>query len=313
MLVVSFFVFANSFGQQDPLFGQYMFNPQTLNPAYVGSKRGIDASVFRRDQYNSFRGGAAVNSFTVDAPLHYGQLGAGFTAIHQSLAGVDLMGVYGAAAYKLNAMRGVLALGLELGLQQYAVSFDYLKIHDLSDQIISAENNSISPDVGVGAWYSKKGFYLGASVRHLLEPLLVFDKKNGSHLRLRKHYYVVSALDISINQFVTWKPSILVKDTYTASAQVDLSNHLFWNDVAWVGVSYRTSQAVGVHAGVIVNSLVKSLLPVFKLGYSYELAIGQLSPFLANSHEVFVTMDFLPRPKLKKLRHQKIIQSPVIF
>lgn len=299
--------------QHDPLFGQYMFNPQLINPAYVGSHQGINASVFGREQYSGFRGAPIVNSFAIDAPLHYGQLGAGLSALNEFIAGVNLFSLYGTASYKLNALRGVLSFGIEGGLQQHAISFDYLSIQDLSDQIITSENSRFAPDLGVGVWYQKKGIYTGASVRHLLVPLLVSNEKSGEEIRVRQHYYFVSAINVVINSYVNWKPSVLFKNTAGAKSQIDVSNHLFWNDIAWLGASYRTNEVLGLHAGLVLNSLVKRLLPVFKIGYSYEIAMGQLAGINADAHEVFVSMSFLPRPKLNKLKQQKIIQSPVMF
>ena len=58
-----------SFGQQDPLFSQYMFNPLIINPAYAGSREALSATILHRSQWVGFDGAPTTQTLGVHAPL----------------------------------------------------------------------------------------------------------------------------------------------------------------------------------------------------------------------------------------------------
>ena len=68
-----------SFGQQDALYSQYMFNPFAINPAYAGSRNSISAVILHRSQWLGLNG--APNTQTV--------------AIHSKIDRVSTRGKFG--------------------------------------------------------------------------------------------------------------------------------------------------------------------------------------------------------------------------
>ncbi|MEQ8576076.1 MAG: type IX secretion system membrane protein PorP/SprF, partial [Fulvivirga sp.] len=55
-LLALLFLTTALFAQQDPLYGQYLFNPLLINPAYSGLNNNFSAMVGYRTQWTGFEG-----------------------------------------------------------------------------------------------------------------------------------------------------------------------------------------------------------------------------------------------------------------
>ena len=51
-------------GQQDPMYTQYIFNLQTINPAYAGSWQDIGVTALSRDQWLGIQGHPTTQTFS---------------------------------------------------------------------------------------------------------------------------------------------------------------------------------------------------------------------------------------------------------
>ena len=81
------------------------------------------------------------------------------------------------------------------------------------------------------------------------------------------------------------KPSTLVKATDGLITQVDLNCTLQYEDVFWVGVSYRTFSALSFMAKVQLTNQLSA-------GYAYDNALGNLSVISGAGHEFMLTYNF---------------------
>ena len=63
--------------QQDAMFTFYMFNHQAVNPAYVGSRQIINATMLNRSQWTGFTGAPWSHTISLNAPLINESLGLG--------------------------------------------------------------------------------------------------------------------------------------------------------------------------------------------------------------------------------------------
>ena len=59
----SFFLSLGRFAQQDAMFSHYMFNLQSINPAYVGSREVLNVMTVHRSQWLGFKGSPIKISF----------------------------------------------------------------------------------------------------------------------------------------------------------------------------------------------------------------------------------------------------------
>ena len=55
--------------QQDPMYTQYMFNTQTINPAYAGTWESVGFMALGRHQWTGWNGAPETYTFLLPAPL----------------------------------------------------------------------------------------------------------------------------------------------------------------------------------------------------------------------------------------------------
>src|SRR5210317_1001789 len=67
--------------QQDPMYTQYMFNTQTINPAYAGTWEAVGFMLLGRNQWTGFDGAPETYSFSVQAPLKNERVALGLNLI----------------------------------------------------------------------------------------------------------------------------------------------------------------------------------------------------------------------------------------
>jgi len=77
LAIISLFfgLVSNGYSQQDAMFTYYMFNHQSVNPAYVGSKQIINATMLNRSQWTGFAGAPLSHTISLNAPLLNESLG----------------------------------------------------------------------------------------------------------------------------------------------------------------------------------------------------------------------------------------------
>ena len=73
-------------GQQDPLFTQYLYNMQLVNPAYAGSREALTVSSLSRMQWIGIEGRPISQTLNVNAPLFSENLGIGFAYSYDKVA-----------------------------------------------------------------------------------------------------------------------------------------------------------------------------------------------------------------------------------
>ena len=103
VLLFAFFMFSNArvFSQQDPLYTQYMFNTQTVNPAYVGTWESLGFTLVSRNQWVGIDLAPTTNSFSVQAPVRGERVGLGLSVLSDKIGYVDRLGIFADYSYKL--------------------------------------------------------------------------------------------------------------------------------------------------------------------------------------------------------------------
>lgn len=78
---------------------------------------------------------------------------------------------------------------------------------------------------------------------------------------------------------------MLVKVEEAAPVNVDINCNVLYNDLIWLGVSYRTGDA-------IVALLDVNVTPQFRIGYAYDFTLSQLNKHSNGTHEVMIGYQF---------------------
>ena len=79
LLIVAASLTSNA--QQDPMYTQYMFNTQSINPAYAGTWESLSFMVLARQQWVGLDGAPQTYTFSMQAPLKNERVALGLNLI----------------------------------------------------------------------------------------------------------------------------------------------------------------------------------------------------------------------------------------
>jgi type IX secretion system PorP/SprF family membrane protein len=184
------------------------------------------------------------------------------------------------AAYKMDVHSGTLSAGASFGIIHESLDLTRLNIRD-EDDLVRLQNtwNSTLPDVDVSILYNTKRFWLGSEFSRINRS--PYDWSEGSSSRL---YYQISTTGGKIYRVGNddlFQVSGLFKWSEGAIWQAEMNAALLWNDLIWIGAGYRFLFGPVFFAEWNLSSQMR-------LGYSYDIGVGNtLGPF-GPSHELFI-------------------------
>jgi type IX secretion system PorP/SprF family membrane protein len=273
-----------TYGQQQVMFTQYMFNGLAINPAYAGSHETVSLTALAREQWTGIDGAPSTQTFSVHSPVFNKRIGLGLLLLHDEIGVTEQSGVYGSYSYKIPFVNGgKLALGLQAGFTFYNAKFS--EVSDTNPAFANGDVKESQPNFGFGAYYFTDRFYAGISVPQLVQNS--FDKNNNdSDSQLLRHYFITSGYVFDISRNLKLKPNVLVKAVEGAPVEIDLNVNLLINELIWVGVSYRSFDSFDAIFQLQVTDRLQ-------IGYSYDFATTtDLRRVNNGSHEIMLNYRF---------------------
>lgn len=275
--------------QQQSTYTHYMYNTQTYNPAYVGSRQSISAVGLYRAQWVGYEGAPVTQSICISAPISKHRLGIGMSMDNDKIGPMKSTSVAADVAYHLPISdKGKLSLGLKAGIDMISSNLSGIKLDDPNDISFTANINSkTTPKIGFGLYYYTSRFYVGLSCPQLVTKSITATQ-NGNTIDIytpKKHYYATVGFVSTINEYLDLKPTALLKVAPGAPIQMDLSATLIYKKMLNAGLMYRSGESIG---GLVGFTFQNALM----LGYSYDWTIlNKTNSYHYGSHEVMVRFD----------------------
>lgn len=293
--------------QQEPLIGQYMFNPYLINPGFAGSEGFTNFTLTASNQWAGYskapktyiasfqtsRLGSVLNIFNRSrgwsSRMRSNRSAAtGFGAMIYSDWNGDVSrnGFQATYAYHTPLQRDDrLSLGLSISVFQFRanVTNEDLPNPDNDPLLMPGKRVSqMSPEANFGAYYTNKGFFAGVTVNNLLQSAVRFAVDDeASKPEVLRHYYLMGGYKMKVNYYVDFEPSTMITLTERGQFNADLNLKGYYRQDYWAGLSYRTAGAVLV--------LVGAKYQEFKFGYAFNFGFGDVSTFSKfGSHEFMV-------------------------
>ncbi len=305
-----------TFSQQDAQFSMNMFNRLSINPGYAGTNKALCGVLLYRQQWNNFPGAPKTFLFSAD----YGEIlhgGLGLT-VDQDALGFDKT-FKAKAGYSFHQILGpgMLGVGLDVGMIQKSLSGNFVAPDgsttstgggvDAAIPWNGAKNTTY--DLGLGLYYTTLNdkLYVGISSLHLTQSDV---KKAGKTTPTyvgqpayawsydyveARHYYVMAGYRLDLNPKFALTPSVLVKSD-GASTQFDINALAKWNQMVFLGVSYRMSDAVVAIVGLEWHGI--------KFGYSYDVTTSTIKTQSNGTHEIMLGYCHKFIKPVKKHGHQ---------
>lgn len=293
ILFVSLIAFEVS-AQQDPMYTQYMFNTQTINPAYAGTWESLGFTALARQQWSGIEGAPETYTFSVQAPLKNERVALGLNVISDKIGLEKRFYFFGDYSYLVPlTQKAKLRLGIKGGFTNYSNNLSQYNTNapgsGISDPAFQGEVDSkFMPNFGVGAFLSNKRYFVGFSIPKLLNNTFENNYNNYSTSAEIRHYFLTAGIVFDLGEYVKFKPTMLTKASFTnetgAPIQLDLSANFLLKERFWLGAVYRTGDSYGFIAQWILDKKLR-------FGYAYDYTTTNLRKVQHGSHEIMVSYE----------------------
>lgn len=300
--------------QQFPLYSQYTMNGFLLNPSYAGSDYYTTFGLTVREQWLSlpdapstyaaaFQTRILNDSYItkstavrkkIDRPTKGGRVGVGGYLFSDHNGIMHRTGLQLAYAYHLPiGIDQQLSFGLALSAYQYFVDISGAVMpDDVQDDLLNNYDQVVYiPDANFGVSYMTRNYYAGFAMTNLFRGALMIGNGGENGRSELGHYFLTGG--IRLYPGVDWiiEPSVMFKssDMVFKSFQVDLTGRVYYKDDYWLGLSYRTGDAIVMLAGLKVDR--------FYIGYAFDFTMSEIRSYTYGTHELTVLARFGDSPR----------------
>jgi len=296
-LLLFIFSLSISHAQLDPLYSQYQFNQQMINPSYTGIYNRVSATLISRLQWVGVEGAPITNTLLGQTSLRGGSIGLGGMVIDDRLGINRNLEAIASVSYNIRFDDAKLAMGLQGGITNFSYDLSKLTLDYVDDtRLTSGLDPFTEPNFGAGLMYMHPNYYIGFSVPRIRGVTINDGVVNST--RYKRHYYLSAGYFYESSVLVQYKLTTLVRYVESELPTVDLVFSSFIDQVIWTGISVRDLRYFGLFTSIELGQNIR-------LGYSFELPTNSLLIANYGTHEISISIDkALSRQSFRKVQRR---------
>ena len=286
-ILLILFVSNVSRGQQDPMYTQYNFNTQTINPAYAGTWESMGFVVLGRHQWVGMEGAPKTLTFSMQTNTKNENVGLGFNIISDQIGREKHLSMFGDYSYRVKLdYKTFLRFGLKYGFSSYQNNLSaYQQYPGEIDPFSQGEIDvKMMPNIGIGAFLYSENYYIGLSIPKMVENSFGNNYNNYSVQAEMRHFFLIAGYVFDLSENLKFKPTFLTKATIGAPVEFDFTANFLLGDKVWLGAMYRTGDSFGFIAQWIFDKKLR-------IGYGIDFTTTALQQFHDGTHEVMVSYE----------------------
>ena len=275
-------------GQQLPQFTNYMLNDYVMNPALSGAKDDFEVKSDFRQQWVGITDAPVTYYLSANGPYVNKNMGYGGFVYNDVTGPTRRLGATFSYAYHAKINESLkLSLGVSAGILQYTIDGSQITLHDQLDPALSnLIQTTILPDIGFGAMLHSPKFYVGFSVPQLYQDKINFTGTTTAQSSvLATHYYCMAGYNLDVDDNFRIEFSSMLNFSNPTPVQYNFGVRTVYNKSYWLGISYRSLDAVPIMAGYIYQDYLS-------FGYSYDISISNIRNYSSGSHEIMIGIKF---------------------
>lgn len=279
--------------QQDPMYTQYNFNTQTINPAYAGTWESMGFLVLGRHQWVGMTGAPRTYTFSIQAPMKNEKVGLGLNLVSDQIGRESRLSLFGDYSYGLKVNENsTLRFGLKFGVTNYHNNLsEYVQYPGEVDPADMGEIDvRYMPNFGVGALWYAENYYIGFSIPKIIENDFENNYNNYTVESELRHFFFTAGYVFNLSEYLRFKPTFLTKATLGAPVEFDFTANFLLGDKVWLGAMYRTGDSFGFIAQWIFDKRLR-------IGYAVDFTTTKLQSYHSGTHEVMVSYEIGLRRK----------------
>jgi type IX secretion system PorP/SprF family membrane protein len=290
-IAIVLFAATELYAQQLPQYSQYILNRYVINPASAGSENYFVGQSNYRNQWQGITDAPRTYILSVNGPLSNQKMGIGGYLFSDVTGPTRRNGFNLSYSYHVNITDNMkLSMAINAGLLNYSIDGSEIRFKDQTDNLNSpAQESNLFPDAGFSFYLYSPKFFFGASAPQLIQNQLDFEKSIADPSgRLTNHYFVTAGYTHILNDKFKLEPSALLKYVEPIPVQYEFSLRTIYQKIAWLGLSYRGSDAIVFLGGFTFQDS-------FSIGYSYDFIQSSISNYTTGSHEIMLSIKFNKR------------------
>ncbi len=274
--------------QQDPMYTQYNFNMQTINPAYAGTWDNMGFLVLGRHQWVGLGGAPNTYTFSMQSPVKARNVALGLNVVSDKVGLEKRLMVNADYSYRLMITEDLfLRMGLKAGVTNYMNNLTEYTGYpgDAPDPVFMGDMDvRFMPNFGIGAFLYSEDYYVGLSVPKIIRNEFRNNYNNFSTWSELRHLFLIAGYVFDLSNDLKFKPTLLTKATMGAPVEVDLTANFLLKEKIWLGAMFRTGDSYGFIAQWIFDNQLR-------IGYSVDFTTTRLQHFHHGTHEVMVSYE----------------------
>ncbi len=294
------FSFLHIKAQQIPLKSLYLYNRLSYNPAEAGTRNYIPVYLAARKQWTGVKNAPVTQDVSLHTPIGT-KFGLGLNLYNEVTGASDRTGGSLAFSYRIKTTAKTnLAFGLSAVFTQFSFDKNQIVTQNPNDAVIN--NNTLSyfiPDAGFGLNYYGDNFRIGLSAVNLIQTKKDLSTVAVSNI-LNRVYYLDANAKLKMSNKLDLIPSVWARYMVQAPFVVEGNLRLMYNSMLWLGVGYRTQDAVVLELGLEFKKFV--------IGYAYDYTLSDINTISNGTHELIVGyqigIDTSPRTSSWKTRNR---------
>ncbi len=296
------------YGQQAPIFSQYVLNEFVINPSLAGIDGMTSLSFNGRKQWLGYQYSPETYSVSLSTrilksptPLinknkpgagnfkkgTSGRVGLGTFLMKDRNGATNRTTLSLTYAYHISMYNSQLSFGLSFLANQFRIDEELAAFASPDDPLAGFIGASTySPDAAVGADFSTPSYHVGFSVYNLFQSPVKFGDASANYKQLQqiRQYYFLGIYKGKIRSISEWsyEAGMIARGNEKLQGTAEISFRAIYIGEYWFGISYRSTKDIIALMGFKYNR--------FYIGYSFDYGFNELSQLSYGSHEIAVAL-----------------------
>ena len=312
ILVFILFLFVNETkSQQLPIYSQYMFNDYVINPGVAGTLDYIPLRMTYRNQWTGFSGAPKTFTLTGHSAVT-DNIGLGSMLYTDVTGPISISGAMLSYNFRFPVSgkycqwdkRKFLSISLSTRLNQFSFDSSGETWYSIHAPDGSGQNDPVIPlgsETSFNVYHSLALYFYSERLYAGISALDIFSTPNdldvltyyegGYTNNIVGQYNFILGYYYPVDKQKNWaiEPSLLLKKTKMSKMQYHFNSRVIYQDLLWLGLSYRQSDAFVLLFGIDYGQ--------YFFGYSYDTSVSEINGYNSGSHELVVGYNFSIRNK----------------
>jgi type IX secretion system PorP/SprF family membrane protein len=306
-ILIIFLNVSLTYGQQLPLYSQYLYNKFLINPAVAGSDGYTSVSLTAREQWVGYSG--APRTFSVSwqtrilkksfilkqtrikreifRPKSDGRVGFGGYVFSDKNGLIQRNGFQMSYAYHMWLQKSTqLSFGLAFTGYYYKIDDKQINFEDPNEPWLNnnLRRGTFVPDLSFGVYVLNPKYSFGFSADQLSEATAKIGGPAYKNFEMSRQYYLFGSYDFAQGTTTIIQPSFLFKMSEQLKPQADIGCTYIYDQGFWAGLTYRTSGALIANIGVKYQNIF--------FGYAFDYTLQEIQRLTYGTHELTVALKF---------------------